>query len=130
MQAKIDPRKIEELLSRGVEEVIDRNHLKERLMAGKKLRIKFGVDPTKPDLHLGHAVVLRKLKEFQELGHSVVFIIGDFTAQIGDPSGRMGARTPLTPKEVLQNAKTYLGQVGKILDMKKIELVGNSKFLS
>src|SRR3990167_8856964 len=110
MQAKIDPRKIEELLSRGVEEVIDRNHLKERLMAGKKLRIKFGVDPTKPDLHLGHAVVLRKLKEFQELGHSVVFIIGDFTAQIGDPSGRMSARIPLAPEEVSQNAETYLRQ--------------------
>jgi len=122
--------KIEELLSRGVEQVIDKERLRKRLIAGEKLRIKFGVDPTRPDLHLGHAVPLRKLKEFQNLGHSIVFIIGDFTAQIGDPSGRMSARIPLAPEEVSQNAETYLRQAGKILDIKKTEIVRNSEFLS
>ena len=122
--------KIEELLSRGVEEVIDREHLRKRLVTGEKLRIKFGVDPTRPDIHLGHAVTLRKLKKFQELGHRIIFIIGDFTAQIGDPSGRMDARIPLTLKEVSRNAKTYLKQVEKNLDIKKTEIVRNNEFLS
>jgi len=117
--------KIEKLLSRNVEEVIDKEHLKKSLGAGKKMRVKLGIDPTSPDLHLGHAVVLRKLREFQDLGHKVVLIIGDFTARIGDPSGRNETRKPLSAKEVEKNSKDYLAQAGKILDIKKAEIVRN-----
>jgi len=97
-------KKIEALLSRGVEEIIDKEHLKKRLLKGQRLRIKFGVDPSKPDIHLGHTVPLRKLREFQQLGHKVIFIIGDFTARIGDPSGRSKTRPQLTVQEVNKNA--------------------------
>lgn len=121
-------RKIEELLNRGVEEVIDREHLKRRLFSGERLRVKCGVDPTKPDIHLGHTIPLKKLKKFQELGHTIVFIVGDFTAQIGDPSGRIGARILLTPEQISKNAKTYLKQVGKVIDIKKIEIQKNSQW--
>ncbi len=116
------------LLNRGVEEIIDRVHLGEALNSGKKLRVKLGIDPTKPDLHLGHAVILRKLREFQNLGHRIILIIGDFTATIGDPSGRSDARKPLTEKEVKLNSKMYLEQVGKILDVRKIEVRHNSEW--
>lgn len=116
------------LLERGVVEVIERNHLEKALESGKKLRIKYGADPTAPDLHLGHAAALRKLKEFQDLGHKIVFIIGDYTAQIGDPSGRSKARPMLSEKEVKANAKTYFQQVGKILDAKKIEIRYNGEW--
>ncbi len=121
---------IEEILTRGVEQVIEKDHLEKRLRAGEKLRIKHGADPTTPDLHLGHAVVLRKLKEFQDLGHQIVFIIGDFTAKIGDPSGRLTARKPLAEKEIKENIKTYKQQLGKILDLDKTEIIYNSKHLS
>src|SRR3989338_11437392 len=99
-------KKIEELLTRGVDEIIVEEHLRKELASGKKLRIKFGIDPTAPDLHLGHTVPLRKLRAFQELGHQAVLIIGDFTATVGDPSGRSETRRPLTRKEVLANMKT------------------------
>src|SRR5579872_5523924 len=108
--------KIERLLSRNVEEVIDRDHLRVALQSGKKLRVKLGIDPTSPDLHLGHAVVLDKLREFQNLGCTAILLIGNFTAQIGDPSGRDKTRPPLTAEEVALNMKKYLKQAGKILD--------------
>jgi len=116
------------LLSRNVEEVIVKKHLEENLLSGKKLRIKLGADPTAPDLHLGHSVVLRKLKEFQNLGHKVVFIIGDFTAKIGDPTGRLKTRPPLSDAGIKKNAQTYFEQVGKILDIKKTEIQYNSEW--
>lgn len=116
------------LLSRNIEEIIVRSHLEEQLKSGKKLRIKLGADPTAPDLHLGHSVVLWKLREFQELGHKIVFIIGDYTAKIGDPSGRLKARPSLTEAEIKKNAQTYFKQVGKILDIKKTEIKYNSQW--
>src|SRR3989338_7021234 len=109
-----DSKKIEELLTRGVEEVIDRKHLEERLRNGEQLRVKLGIDPTAKDLHLGHTVVLRKLRQFQDLGHKAVFIIGDFTATIGDPSGRDTLRPPLTPEQVRINMKSYLKEARDI----------------
>jgi len=121
--------KEKELLERGVLEIIDKNHLKERIKTGEKLRIKFGIDPTTPDLHLGHVVPLFKLRQFQELNHQIVLIIGDFTAMIGDPSGRSEERKPLTEKEVKANLKTYLAQAGKIIDIKKTEVHYNSRWL-
>jgi tyrosyl-tRNA synthetase len=120
---------IEQLLSRGVAQVINREHLRRALRSGKKLRVKLGIDPTAPDLHLGNAVVLRKLREFQELGHQIVFIIGDFTAQIGDPSARSAARKPLTPSEIRAHQKKYLAQAGKILSIRKTRVHHNSEWL-
>jgi tyrosyl-tRNA synthetase len=119
---------ITRLLDRGVEEIINRGHLEQALRLRKKLRVKLGIDSTRPDLHLGHAVVLRKLREFQNLGHQVVLIIGDFTATIGDPSGRSAARQPISEKEAVLNAKDYLKQAGKILDIKKAEIRHNSEW--
>src|SRR3989344_2642912 len=129
-KASTDPTIVNELLTRGVEEVIDSNHLKERLLAGQQLRIKFGIDPTAPDLHLGHAVPLRKLRQFQEAGHKVILIIGDFTAMIGDPSGRTTLRKPLEQKEIKKNLKDYLIQASKIIDLNKTEVVYNSKWFA
>src|SRR3989338_493241 len=120
-----DSKKIEELLTRGVEEVIDRKHLEERLRNGEQLRVKLGIDPTAKDLHLGHTVVLRKLRQFQDLGHKAVFIIGDFTATIGDPSGRDTLRPPLTPEQVRINMKSYLKEAGKVIDISKTEVRNN-----
>ena len=119
---------IETILNRGVEEIIEKEHLAKVLASGKKLRVKFGIDPTKPDIHLGHTVPLRKLRQFQELGHKIVLIIGDFTAQIGDPSGQSAERKPLSEKEVKNNLKTYLAQAGKIVDIKKAEVRYNSEW--
>ncbi|MDH5662573.1 MAG: tyrosine--tRNA ligase [Elusimicrobiota bacterium] len=118
-----------EIISRGTEEVISPEELKEKLNRRKPLRVKFGADPTAPDIHLGHTVILQKLKQFQDLGHKIVFIIGDFTARIGDPSGRSEARKPLTDEEIKKNAKTYQKQVFKILDKKETEVVFNSEWL-
>ncbi len=123
-----NPERIKELLTRGVEEVIVRDHVAHALKSGRQLRIKLGIDSTKPDIHLGHTVVFRKLRQFQEAGHKVVIIIGDVTAQIGDPSGRSESRTMLGKKEVKANAKTYLAQLGKVLDMKKVEVHYNSEW--
>jgi tyrosyl-tRNA synthetase len=121
--------KFEDLLSRNVGDAINRGHILKNLASGKKLKIKFGVDPTSPDLHIGHAVPLQKLREFQDLGWTAVLVIGDFTAQIGDPSGRDKTRPPLTAKEVKLNMKNYLRQAGKIINLKKTEVVYNSKWL-
>ncbi|MEX2436583.1 MAG: tyrosine--tRNA ligase [Candidatus Paceibacterota bacterium] len=120
--------KIKTILTRGVEEVIVEKNLKERLESGKKLRIKFGIDPTSPDIHLGHTVVLRKLKQFQDMGHKIVLIIGEFTAQVGDPSGRDKTRPTLTAKEVKENYKNYLKQASKVIDIKKSEIRKNSEW--
>ncbi|MBD3273054.1 tyrosine--tRNA ligase [Candidatus Dependentiae bacterium] len=119
-----------EILKAGTIQVLPEENFEKILQKGKKLKIKFGADPTAPDLHLGHVVVLNKLKQFQDLGHEVIFLIGDFTALIGDPSGKSKTRPPLTPQEVERNAKTYLDQVGKILDIKRTKIVFNSEWLS
>ncbi|MEK7081351.1 MAG: tyrosine--tRNA ligase [Patescibacteria group bacterium] len=121
--------KIKEILQRGVEEIFVKEHLENSLLSGKVLRIKFGIDPTSPGLHLGHAVVLRKLKELQTLGHTIVLIIGDFTATIGDPSGKSKTRPRLSPKEVRANMKDYLRQASKIINIKKTEVRYNSSWL-
>ncbi|MGB9613123.1 MAG: tyrosine--tRNA ligase [Candidatus Margulisiibacteriota bacterium] len=126
-------RKIDEQLQvirRGIVEIIPEDELRDKLEKKKTLRIKWGADPSAPDLHLGHTVVLNKLRQFQELGHEVFFIIGDFTAQIGDPSGRSETRKPLSPEEAEKNAKTYQAQVFKILDPSKTRVVYNSKWLA
>lgn len=120
--------KIQELLTRNVVEVIDKENLEKKLFQGKRLCIKFGVDPTSSELHLGHAVILLKLKAFQELGHVIIFIIGDFTGRIGDPSSRNEARSPLSEKAVRKNMKRYLKQVAKILDIKKTKVYYNSSW--
>jgi len=130
MKIITDKSKIDEVLTRGVEEVIVKENLRKRLESGKKLRIKLGIDPTGSVLHLGHTVVLRKLKDFQDLGHQVIFLIGDFTARIGDPTGRSAARKPMTDKEIKDNMKSYDRQAGLILDMKKVEIRYNSEWLA
>lgn len=119
-----------ELLTRGVEEVIEKKSLLQKLANGKKLVVKYGADPSRPDLHLGHLVGLRKLRALQEMGHKIVFLIGDYTGMIGDPTDRTSARQPLTLEEVEKNAKSYLSQVGKILDLKKTKTVFNSEWYS
>lgn len=126
---KNDDQKIQRLLSHQVADVIVRESLEKKLRSGKKLRVKFGADPSRPDLHIGHAVLLRKLREFQDLGHTVIFLIGDFTARIGDPTGKSKTRPMLSEKEIKANAKTYLAQVGKVLDVKKAEVRFNSEWL-
>ncbi len=113
---------LDTLLNRGVVDAVVRTDLERMLQAGKPLRIKFGVDPSRPDLHLGHAVGFRKIRQFQELGHHVIVIIGDWTARIGDPSGRSDTRQMLSAAEVHANAQTYLDQMGKIVDVDKIEV--------
>src|SRR6516162_11054170 len=121
-------------LKKGVAEIIPEQQLKVDLeksrKTGKPLRVYLGVDPTAPDLHLGHTVVLRKLKHFQDLGHTAVFLIGDFSAMIGDPTGVSETRPPLTREQVDVNAETYLAQVFKILDRDKTEVRRNSDWLS
>lgn len=121
--------KIKEILGRGAEEIFIKDHLEKKLLSGKVLKIKFGIDPTTPGLHLGHAVVLRKLRELQALGHSIILVIGDFTATIGDPSGKSKTRPPLSNKEVKKNMKDYLRQAGKIIDIKKTKVRYNSAWL-
>lgn len=130
MKINTSPQKIKEILTRGVEEIIEKESLIKKLKSGKPLRIKFGVDPTAPELHLGNAVILWKLKEFQELGHTIIFIIGDFTAQIGDPTDKLTARKTLTEKEIKANMKTYKEQVGEILDLNKTKIIYNNRHLS
>jgi len=125
---EINNQKIKEVLTRKVEEVISKTHLKKRLKTGEKLRVKFGIDPTSAELHLGHSIPLWKLRQFQELGHQVIFLIGDFTARIGDPSARIVGRKPLTKKEIKKNMKNYISQAAKILDIKKVEVRHNSQW--
>jgi tyrosyl-tRNA synthetase len=119
---------INELLTRGVAEVIVESELRQRLAAGKPLRLKQGFDPTKPDMHIGHAVGLRKLRKFQELGHQVVLIVGDWTAQIGDPSGRDETRTRLSAAEVRSNAETYMEQFFRVIDRDRTEIRWQSEW--
>jgi len=126
---QIDQQKIEEVLTRGVEEVIDREHLYKKLQSGKVLRIKLGIDPTSPNIHIGRAIPLLKLRDFQNLGHKVVLIIGDFTGIIGDTSDKESERPMLDAKTIKQNMKTYVAQVGKILNIRKCEVHYNSKWL-
>jgi tyrosyl-tRNA synthetase len=116
-------------LGKGTVDLIERNDLKAKLQRGKPLTVKVGFDPTAPDIHLGHTVVMRKMKHFQQLGHRVVFLIGDFTGLIGDPTGKKATRPALTKEEVLQNAETYKQQVFKILDPVKTEVRFNSEWL-
>src|SRR5579862_760673 len=122
-----------EYLRKGSAEIIREEELREKLeqsaKSGRPLRVYLGVDPTAPDLHLGHTVVLRKLKHFQDMGHSAIFLIGDFSAMIGDPTGQSETRPPLTREQVDANAKTYLEQVYKILDPQKTEVRYNSEWL-
>ncbi len=120
--------KIDELFGRGVAGVVVKKHLHDRIQSGHKLRVKLGVDPTAAKLHLGHTVVLRKLKQFQNLGHIVIFLVGDFTARIGDPSDKLSARKPLTEEEIKKNVRNYRQQVGKVLDMDKAEFRYNSEW--
>lgn len=119
-----------ETIKQGIEHIIGEDDLIERLKTRKPLRIKFGVDPTRPDLTLGHAVVFNKLRQFQDLGHQAILLIGDYTATIGDPSGRSETRPPLTSQEVEENSKTYLDQAFKILDKSKTEVRRNSEWFS
>jgi len=118
------------IIKRGAEEILVEKELIEKLEKGKPLRVKAGFDPTAADLHLGHTVLINKLKQFQDLGHEVLFLIGDFTAMIGDPTGKSVTRPPLTAEEVAKNAETYKEQVFKILDPAKTKVVFNSEWMS
>lgn len=130
MKINTDIKKIEEILTRGVEKIIERESLEKKLKSGKQLRVKHGIDPTGPKIHLGRAFQLWKLKQFQDLGHKIVLIFGDFTAQIGDASDKLAMRRPLSEKEVKENLKNYVWQIGKILDITKVELRYNSEWLN
>src|SRR5712672_1646043 len=117
-----------ETIRRGCHELIVEEELVKKLASGRKLRVKLGLDPTAPDLHLGHTVVINKLRHFQELGHQVQFLIGDFTGMIGDPTGKNQTRPPLTREEIQQNAQTYRQQVFKILDPQRTQILFNSEW--
>lgn len=121
--------KINELLTRGVEEIIGKEDLEAKLKAGKKLRVKLGIDPTSPNIHLGRSIPLLKLRDFQELGHQVVFIVGDFTGVIGDTSDKDSERPMLQQEKIAENMKTYVEQAGKIIDLEKAEIHYNSSWL-
>ncbi|MSQ31873.1 MAG: tyrosine--tRNA ligase [Dehalococcoidia bacterium] len=123
-----DLKRIEEVLSRGVVEVIDAAEMRKLLSSGKPLRLKMGFDPSRPDLHLGHVVGLKKLRQFQELGHQLVLIVGDWTAQIGDPSGQSDTRQVLTAEEVRKNAETYMEQFFRIVDRDRTQAVWQSEW--
>ena len=118
------------VIRRGADEILVEEELVEKLKKGHPLKIKAGFDPTAPDLHLGHTVLINKLKQFQDLGHEILFLIGDFTGMIGDPTGKSATRPPLTQAEVHENAKTYQQQIFKILDRKKTKVVFNSEWMS
>ena len=122
------------IIKRGVEEILPENNLSDiinKSIANKMpLNIKLGCDPSRPDLHLGHSVVLKKLRDFQDLGHNAILVIGDFTAMIGDPTGRNKTRPQISIEETKKNAQTYLSQASKILDIKKLKIVYNSEWLN
>jgi tyrosyl-tRNA synthetase len=124
-----DTEKVVEFLQSGTVNVYSEQELIKKLKTGKPLRVKFGADPTAPDLHLGHVAVLNKMRQFQDLGHDVIFLIGDFTAQIGDPTGKDKTRPPLTKEAVKHNLQSYFEQVGRILDKNKITICFNSEWL-
>jgi len=126
--AKNNKQKIEEILTRGVEKLIKKKSLLKKLKSGRRLKIKYGVDPTTKDLHLGHAVIYEKLRQFQQLGHKIIFVIGDFTGRFGDPTQKLKVRKLRSKQEVREMAKNYLRQVGKILDLKKLEARHNSEW--
>lgn len=130
MEVITDEKKIDEILTRGTEDIFIQEHLKQALLSGKQLRVKFGIDPTGPSIHLGRAVPLRKLRQFQDLGHKVIMLVGDFTAKIGDPSDKLEKRPMLTSADIKKNMKDYKTQLGKIIDLKNAEFVYNSKWLS
>ena len=117
------------IIRRGAEEILVEEELIEKLKTGRPLRVKAGFDPTAPDLHLGHTVLINKLRQLQDLGHHVMFLIGDFTGMIGDPTGKNQTRQPLTRGQVLENAKSYKEQVFKILDPERTEVVFNSSWM-
>jgi tyrosyl-tRNA synthetase len=119
-----------EIIQRGADEILVEKDLVAKLKEGRPLRIKAGFDPTAPDLHLGHTVLINKLRQFQDLGHEVMFLIGDFTGMIGDPTGKSATRPPLTQEDVAQNAETYQQQIFKILDKEKTKVVFNSEWMS
>ncbi|MBK9326278.1 MAG: tyrosine--tRNA ligase, partial [Hydrogenophilales bacterium] len=118
-----------EIIKRGCDELLVEAELIEKLKSGRPLRVKAGFDPTAPDLHLGHTVLLNKMRQLQDLGHQAVFLIGDFTGMIGDPTGKNATRPPLTPEQVEVNARTYQAQVFKILDPEKTEVEFNSRWM-
>ncbi len=130
MSSKMSPDEQIALIKRGTESLLLEEELLEKLKLGRPLRVKAGFDPTAPDLHLGHTVLINKLRMFQELGHHVIFLIGDFTGMIGDPSGKSATRPPLTREQVLENAETYKEQVFKILDPQKTQVAFNSEWLN
>lgn len=130
MSVDTSEEKIKNLLERNVEEIFVRADFEEDLKSGKELRVKFGIDPTGPKIHLGRAIPLRKLREFQKMGHKIVLIIGDFTAQIGDASDKTDKRPFLSKMQIDENLKDYKSQIGKILDLSKVEFVYNSEWLS
>ena len=125
---KISPEDLESVITRGVSEIISRDEFSRMLQSGKKLRLKMGFDPSRPDIHLGHVVGLRKLRQLQDLGHQVVLIVGDWTAQIGDPSGQSATRTMLTHEQVLENAESYLRQFFKVVDKDRAEVIYQSEW--
>jgi len=119
-----------DLIARGTDEITKTEELEQRLKLGRPLRVKVGFDPTAPDLHIGHTVIINKMRQFQDLGHEVIFLIGDFTGLIGDPTGKNVTRKPLSPEQVKENAETYASQVFKILDPEKTEIRFNSEWLN
>jgi len=129
MEINNNPEKIEELLSRGVEEVINKDDLRKKLLAGQKLRVKLGIDPTSPNIHLGRSVPLLKLRDFQNLGHQIVFIIGDFTGTIGDTSDKNAERPMLDDETIKNNIKNYVAQASKVIDIDKCEVHYNNEWL-
>ena len=125
---RISPEDLESVITRGVSEIISRDEFVRLLQSGKKLRLKMGFDPSRPDIHLGHVVGLRKLRQLQDLGHQVILIVGDWTAQIGDPSGQSATRTTLTHAQVLENAESYLRQFFKVIDSARAEVRHQSEW--
>ncbi|MDH3790025.1 MAG: tyrosine--tRNA ligase, partial [Xanthomonadales bacterium] len=119
-----------DLIARGTDEITKPEELEQRLKLGRPLRVKVGFDPTAPDLHIGHTVIINKMRQFQDLGHEVIFLIGDFTGLIGDPTGKNVTRKPLSPEQVKENAETYASQVFRILDPEKTEIRFNSEWLN
>ena len=125
---KISPEELESVLGRGVSEIISKEEFVRLLRSGKRLRLKMGFDPSRPDIHLGHVVGLRKLRQFQNLGHQVILIVGDWTAQIGDPSGQSATRPMLTHEQGMENAQSYLRQFFKVVDEDKTQVVQQSEW--
>ncbi len=129
MENNLKDTSLEELLTRGVEEIIDYSNLEKKLKSGKKLRVKLGIDPTSSNIHLGRSIPLLKLRDFQKLGHQIIFVVGDFTALIGDTSDKESERPMLSEEAVKNNLKNYIKQVAKIIDIEKTEIIYNSKAL-